>query len=137
MQVNAGRDQVHHHGPLSGLGAGAAAVVAGVVFAAVLVLAVWRHVAGQLSVAVQVIVWALTAAIVATVTAGIVYAFLFLRHRIRNPEALARPAVRAEVIGQSPAREIPPAAPVAELPAGPLWRLNPRAMHDTHAPEGK
>jgi MFS superfamily sulfate permease-like transporter len=84
------------------------------------------------SVAVAVVVWALTAAVVAAVAAGIAYAFLFLRHRIRNPEALARTAVHAEVIDPPPAAlEIPPAAPVAELPAGPLWRLNPRAMHDT------
>jgi MFS superfamily sulfate permease-like transporter len=127
VQVNAGRDQTHHHGVLSGLGAGAAAVLAGVLFAAVLVLAVWHHVAGQLSAAVQVIVWTLTAAVVTAVAAGMVYAFLFLRHRALHPETLARPVVRAEVIEQDKPPEIPPATPVAELPAGPLWRVNPRA----------
>ena len=128
MQVNAGRDQVHHHGVLAGLGAGAAAVLAGVLAGGVLVLVVWRHVAGQVSVAVAVIVWALTAAVVAAVLAGIVYAFLFIRHRALHPETLARTTVRAEVIGPPAAAplEIPPAA-AAELPAGPLWRINPRA----------
>ena len=126
MQVNTGRDQTHHHGPLAGVGAGAAAVLAGCAFGGVLVLVVWRHVAGQVSVAVQVIVWALTAAVVGAVAAALVYAFLFIRHRALHPETLARAAVRAEVLEPPAAREIPPAA-VAELPAGPLWRLNPHA----------
>ena len=128
MQVNTGRDQVHHHGVLAGLGAGAAAVLAGLLAGGVLVLVVWRHVAGQVSVAVAVIVWALTAAVVAAVLAGIVYAFLFIRHRALHPETLARTTVRAEVIG-------PPAA-AAELPAGPLWRINPRATPEPHAIPG-
>ena len=137
MQVNTGRDQIHHHGIMAGLGAGAAAVVAGVVFAGALVLAVWRHIAGQLSVAVQVIVWTIVAAVVAAVATGMVWAFLWLRHRVLHPEALARTAVRAEVIDQPQpaAREIPAPAPVAELPAGSLWRINPHATipepHDT------
>jgi hypothetical protein len=129
MQLNTGSDQTHHHGLLAGLGAGAAAVLAAMVLCAVFVFAVWHHVAGQVSVAVAVVVWAFTAAVVAVVAAGIAYAFLFVRHRVLHPEALARPAVRAEVIAPAaaPPVEIPPAAPVAELPAGPLWRLNPRA----------
>jgi hypothetical protein len=56
MQVNTGRDQTHHHGILAGLGAGAAAVLAAVLFAGIMMLAVWRHIAGQVSAAVQVIV---------------------------------------------------------------------------------
>ena len=129
MQVNTGRDQVHHHGVLAGLGGGAAAVLAGLLAGGVLVLVVWRHVAGQVSVAVAVIVWALTAAVVGAVLAALVYAFLFIRHRALHPETLARATVRAEVIDPpvAAAREIPPASPVAELPAGPLWQINPRA----------
>jgi hypothetical protein len=121
---------VHHHGPLAGLGAGAA----GVLLAGVLVFAVWRHVAGQAAAAVQVIVWAFTAAVVAAVAAGMVWAFLFLRHRVLHPEALARPAVRAEVLPAAPAaaREIPAAEPVAELPAGRLWQLSPHAIRVNH-----
>jgi len=130
MQLNmGGSDQVHHHGLLSGLGAGAAAVIACCVF----VFAVWHRVAGQVSVAVSVIVWAVTAAVVVAVLAGSAYAFLFLRHRILNPETLARAAVRAEVLGPpAPAapQELPAPAPVAELPAGPLWRINPHATYD-------
>ena len=128
MQVNAGRGQVHHHGVLAGLGAGAAAVLAGVLAGGVLVLVVWRHVAGQVSVAVAVIVWALTAAVVGAVAAALVYAFLFVRHRALHPETLARPVVRAEVLAPpAPASREIPAAVVAELPAGRLWRINPRA----------
>lgn len=125
MQVNTGRDQTHHHGILAGLGAATAAVL----LIPVLVFAVWRHIAGQMSAAVQVIVWTLTAAVVAAVVAGMVYAFLFLRHRVLHPEALARAVVRAEVIGppvQAP-QELPAAAPPAELPPGTLWRVDPYA----------
>jgi len=136
MQVNTGRDQTHHHGLLAGLGAGAAAVLAAMALCAVLVLAVWHHIAGQLSVAVQVIVWTLTAAVVAAVAAGMVYAVLFLRHRALHPETLARATVRAEVLDPPTAQEIPPAAPVAELPAGPLWRINPRATPEPNAIPG-
>jgi hypothetical protein len=131
MQVNTGRDQTHHHGLLAGLGAGTAAVVTGGLLAAVFVFAVWHHIAGQVSAAAAVVVWALTAAVVAAVAAGMAYAFLFIRHRVLHPEALTRATVRAEVLGPPPApAEIPAAAPVAELPAGPLWRLSPRAMHE-------
>ena len=136
MQVNTGRDQTHHHGALAGLGAGAAAVLAAMALCAVLVLAVWHHIAGQLSVAVQVIVWALTAAVVAVVAAGMVYAVLFLRHRVLHPETLARTTVRAEAIGPPAPPEIPPPAPVAELPAGPLWRINPYATREPPAIPG-
>ena len=56
-------------------------------------------------------------------------AFLFVRHRALHPETLARPAVRAEVLEPVHA-EVPGPAVVAELPAGPLWRINPRATPD-------
>ena len=128
MQVNmGGSDQVHHHGILAGLGA----ATAGVLLVPVFVFAVWRHVASQVSAAVQVVVWAVAAAVVVAVAGGAAYAFLWIRHRALHPETLARSTVRAEVLPPS-AREIPPAAP-AELTAGPLWR--PRAMYDPEPAE--
>lgn len=134
MQVNAGRDQVHHHGALAGLGAAAAAVIAGVVFAGVLVLAVWHHIAGQVSTAVQVIVWAFTAAVVAAAGLAVVFAFAWVRHRVLHPETLVRqPPVTAEVLqaaAPQPALELPPPVPAGELEPGrpQLWRA---ALRDT------
>jgi len=121
--MNTGRGQNHYHGILAGLSAATAAVL----LIPVLAFAVWRHIAGQVSAAVQVIVWALTAAVVAAVAALVVYAFLFLRHRVLHPETLARATVRAEVIPPPAPQELPPPAPVAELPAGSLWCINPHA----------
>ena len=129
MRVNTRRGQVHYNGIFAGLGAATAAVL----LIPVLVFAVWRHVAGQMSVAVQVIVWALTAAVVATAAAWIVYAFLLVRHRALHPETLARPAVRAEVLDPVRAEVLDPAV-VARLPAGPLWRI--RATPEPHAIPG-
>lgn len=135
MQVNAGRDQVHHHGPLSGVGAGAAAVLAVTLLCGVLAFAVWHQVAREVSVAVAVIVWALTAAVVGVLAAALVFVFLWVRHRALHPETFTRHAVRAEVLDHAPAvREIPPPVPVAELPPGPLWRLNPQATYDPAIP---
>ena len=65
-----------------------------------------------------------------------VYAVLFLRHRALHPETLARTTVRAEVIGPPAPPEISPPAPAAELPAGPLWRINPRATPEPNAIPG-
>jgi hypothetical protein len=124
VRVNAGRGQVHYNGVLAGLGAATAAVL----LIPVLVFAVWRHVAGQMSAAVQVIVWTFTIAFVALSAIGLVFAVVWVRHRILNPETLARATVRAEVLAPpAPAAREIPAAAVAGLPAGPLWRINPRA----------
>lgn len=77
--------QVHHHGVLAGVGAGTAAVL----FAfGVLVLA-WHRVAGQVSMAVAVLAYAVMAAVAVIVVAGAVYVILWVRHRARNPELLA------------------------------------------------
>jgi hypothetical protein len=116
----------HHHGILAGLGAGTAAVI----LAGVLVLAVWHQVAGQASVAVEVIVWALTAAVVGLVAAGFAFVFLWIRHRALHPETLTRTAARAEVIDPSAIREIPSPPAAGELTAGPAWRFSARAVHD-------
>jgi hypothetical protein len=78
----------HHHGPLAGLGAGAAAVL----LAAVVLMLAWHRVSWQVSVAITVLLWGLVLAV-------LFYVFLWLRHRVRHPEILARqPAVRAEVL---------------------------------------
>lgn len=95
-------DSTHHHGPLAGVSAGAAAVVTG----ALLLLIAARRQLGEVA---TVIMWALMAAVVGAVIAAAVYVFLWLRHRVRYPETLARQAIRAEVMDEAP----PPAAAVA------------------------
>lgn len=133
MQVNTGRT-TQYNGALAGAGAAAVAVVAGAVFAGVLVMVVWSHIAGQVSVAVQVVVWAAVACVVAVAGAVVVSVCAWACHRVRNPEVLVsrravRAEARAEVLAETlAARELPAPAPVAELPAGPLWRPGPYAV---------
>jgi hypothetical protein len=88
-------DGTHHHGLLAGVGAGTTAVLV----ILVLVLASWHRVSGAVGQALVVIVLAVTAAVILAVIAAAAYAFLWLRHRVRNPELLAGgQAVRAEVL---------------------------------------
>ena len=103
----------HHHGPLAGLGAGAAAVL----FAfGVLVLA-WHRVAGQVSMAVAVLAYAVMAAVAAVTGAGAWYVVLWVRHRARNPELLSgRRAVRADVLPDPVTAGIQAARPAAIEP---------------------
>ena len=104
-------DSTHHHGPLAGVSAGAAAVLVG---GGVILIAARR----QLGEVANVIAWALMAAVIGAVAAAAVYVFLWLRHRIRHPEALAgRPVIRAEVLDQAPVPQAvePPAAQPAAI----------------------
>jgi len=103
----------HHHGPLAGLGAGAAAVL----FAFGVLALAWHRVAAQVSTGITVLVYVVITAVCGLLVAALVYVFLWLRHRVRHPETLARQPVRAEVVGQAAP---PVAAPerAAELPAG-------------------
>ena len=89
-------DSTHHHGPLAGLGAGAAAVLTG----GGLILVAARRQLGEVA---TVVAWALMAAVIAAA----VYAVLWLRHRVLHPETLARPpSIRAEVIDAEPAPQL-------------------------------
>ncbi len=89
---------VHHHGPLSGLGAGAAAVL----FAFGVLALAWHRVAGQVSMAVAALAYAVMAAVAIAVCAAAWFAVLWVRHRARNPELLAsRRAVQAEVVPEA------------------------------------
>ena len=109
-------EAAHHHGPLAGLGAGAAAVLTG----GGLVLIAARRQLGELA---TVAAWALMAAVVGAVAAAAVYAVLWLRHRVLHPEVLSgRQAVTAEVT----AAPVPPQAVTAPAAAaiGP-----PREIH--------
>ena len=123
MQLTGGGNHVHHHGLLSGLGAGAVGVLAG--FG--LMLMAWRTIGRAVGIAGNVIVWALTALVVAAAAYGVMFLLLRLRHHVAHPETLMRQAVRAEVIpGQvvAPAvAGIPAGKPVAALPPG--WRVLP------------
>ena len=89
----------HHHGPLAGVSAGAAAVL----FATVVLLLAWHRVAAQVSTGITVLVYVAVTAVCALLLAVLVYAFLWLRHRVRHPETLAgRQVVRAEVVDEAP-----------------------------------
>ena len=94
----------HNHGPLAGLGAGAAAVLFGF---AVLLLA-WHRVAGQVSMAIAVLAYAVIAAVAVIIGAAAFYVFLWVRHRARNPQLLSRREV--STVDTS----VTPAVPVAE-----------------------
>jgi hypothetical protein len=90
-----GSDSTHHHGPLAGVSAGAAAVLVG---GGMILIAARR----QLGEVATVIAWALMAAVVGALAAAAVYVYLWLRHRFRHPELLAgRQLLRAEVAGDA------------------------------------
>jgi hypothetical protein len=85
----------HHHGPLAGLGAGAAAVL----FAFGVLALAWHRVAGQVAAGITVLVYVVITAVCGLALSALVYVVLWLRHRVRHPETLAsRHAVRAEVL---------------------------------------
>jgi hypothetical protein len=108
-----GPQAAHHHGPLAGLGAGAAAVLV----AMVLVLAVWHRVSGAIADAVLAVAWAVMLSVAGLVIAAAVYTFLWLRHRARHPAALSgRQLVTAEVITPQPQAVTAPAAAAIEPP---------------------
>lgn len=97
---------VHHHGPLAGLGAGAAAVL----FAAVVLALAWHRVSGPVSMAVTVLAYAVTAAACGLLLAVLSWAFLWLRHRARHPETLAPRAQAAGAEAVTPAAAAEPRA---------------------------
>ena len=111
----------HHHGPLAGLGAGAAAVL----FAFAVLLLAWHRVAGQVSTGITVLVYVVITAVCGLALAALFYAVLWLRHRVRHPETLAgRQVVRAEVIGEAASPQAVPG------PAGqPAAIEPPREIH--------
>jgi nitrate reductase gamma subunit len=128
MQVTGGGNNVHHHGLLAGTSAGAAGVAA----AFGLLLMAWRAISRAVGVAGTVIVWALTAFVVAAAAYGVIVLALRVRHHVAHPETLMRQSVRAEVI---PAQAEPAAVPVlpaakaaAALPPGvpAAWRVLPQ-----------
>ena len=105
-------ERTHHHGPLAGLGAGAAAVLVG----GGLILVAARRQLGEVA---TVVAWAVVAAVVLAVAAAAVYAFLRLRYHALHPETLVRQrVVQAEVAaGPEPAQAVTaPAAAAIEPP---------------------
>ena len=90
----------HHRGPLSGFSplAGVSAGTAAVLFAFGVLALAWHRVAAQVSTGITVLVYAVITAVVLVLAAALFYVFLWLRHRVRHPEALtSRQQVRAEV----------------------------------------
>jgi len=115
MQVSTGGSHVHHHGLLSGLGAGAVGVLAG--FG--LMLMAWRTIGRAVGTAGTVIVWALTALVVAAAAYGVLFLVLRSLHHIAHPETLTRQSVRAEIIpaeGTPAITGVPVPAPAIEAP---------------------
>jgi hypothetical protein len=99
----------HHHGPLAGLGAGAAAVL----FAFGVLALAWHQVAGRVAAGITVLVYVVIGAVCGLAVAALCYAVLWLRHRVRHPETLApRQAYQAGVAGP-----VPPAVAAAAVPA--------------------
>ena len=115
MQVSAGGSHTHHHSLLAGISAGTAGVLAG--FG--LMLMAWHTIGRAVGIAGNVIVWALTALVVAAAAYGVLFLVLRSLHHVAHPETLVRQAVRAEVI---PAQVV--TAEVPALPPG--HRLLPR-----------
>ena len=73
-------------------------------FAVVVLLLAWHRVAAQVSTGITVLVYVAITAVCALLLAVLLYAFLWLRHRVRHPETLAgRPVVRAEVVDEASA----------------------------------
>ena len=70
----------HHHGPLAGLGAGAAAVL----FAFGVLALAWHRVAGQVSTGITVLVYAAVAAACLLMGIALFCAVLWLRHPVRG-----------------------------------------------------
>ena len=88
----------HHNGPMAGLGAGAEAVL----FAFGVLALAWHRVAAQVSTGITVLVYVVIAAVGGLAMAALFYVVLWLRHRVRHPETLARQPVRAEVVDAGP-----------------------------------
>lgn len=103
----------HHYGlsPLAGVTAGTAAVL----FAFGVLALAWRRVAAQVAAGITVLVYVLIAVACGLAVAALFYVVLWLRHRVRHPETLARQAVaRAEAAGEAP-RAVEPAPHAAAI----------------------
>jgi hypothetical protein len=121
MQVSAGGSHTHHHGLLSGLGAGAVAVLAGFGLLAM----AWHAIGHAVGIAGNVIVWAVAAVILAAAAYAMLFLFLRARHHVAHPETLIRQAVRGEVIPVqvTDVPALPVGRPVPALPPG--WKVLP------------
>lgn len=113
-------NKVQYRSLLAGVSAGTAAVL----FAFGVLALAWHRVAGQVSMAVAFLAYAVMAAVAVAVGAGAFYVLLWVRHRVRNPHLLGRQPARAEALP----------APPAELPAVeavPLAALEPPRIYLT------
>lgn len=114
-----GEEQTHHHGLL----AGASACTVGVLVLFGLILLVWHRVSGPVGTAILVVVWALMIVVTGLLGLLLVYAAVWVLHRVTHPEMMAsRVAVRAKAAPAAVGEAVPaPAIPspgVAALPAG-------------------
>jgi hypothetical protein len=102
----------HHHGPLAGLGAGASAVL----FAFGVLALAWHRVAAQVSMGITVLVYVLIAVVCGLALSALVYVVLWLRHRVRHPETLARqPAQGAQGVLDAESPQVTAARPPAAI----------------------
>jgi len=110
--MSIGGKSTHHRGPLAGLGAGAAAVL----FAFGVLALAWHRVAGQVSLAVAFVAYAVMACMVVAVAAGTWFVLLWVLHRSRNPHLLAgRQVVQAEIVPDPASAPLPYAEPAAAI----------------------
>ena len=126
--MSEGNGPVHHHGPLAGISAGVAAVL----FAFGVLALAWHRVAGQVSLAVTVLAYAVIFAVAGLACAVLFYAVLWLRHRALHPELLAgrRQAVTAQVVGEELSRT--GAQPLAPLPYAGHAAIEPPRVVENH-----
>ena len=119
--MSLGSEHTHHHSLLAGVGAGGMAVL---VFSIGLLWMVWHRIAGAVGTAVTVMIWAVTAAVIAAAAYGIWFLCLRLRHHHQHPETLFRNVIRAEVVREPRLEEVSHTA----LPHPDMTALNPQAQ---------
>jgi uncharacterized membrane protein YtjA (UPF0391 family) len=110
----------HHRGLLAGFSplAGVSAGTAAVLFAFGVLLLAWHQVSGHVSLAITMLAYAVIAALAVAAGAGAWLAVLWVAHRHRNPELLARRADRVQVLDAEPVPQAiaAPASPAIEPP---------------------
>ncbi len=106
----------HHRGLLAGFSplAGVSAGTAAVLFAFGTLALAWHQVSGHVSLAITMLAYAVIAALAVAAGAGAWLVVLWVAHRHRNPELLARRADRVQVLDAEP---VPEAVAAAPLPA--------------------
>jgi hypothetical protein len=94
MMSGRGGGDVHYRGILSGIGAGAMAVL----FLFGVILLAWHRIAGAVGGAFIAVAWSFAAVVMAGAVIAVFNAVIWTRHRVRNPDLLSRPVFRAKAV---------------------------------------